>query len=251
MAGPDRHGRGRRGARRVQEAPHAVIRRIYAATVTPRVFQVWEVSGDREYRICRVYSGTVYNRCIISICQFYASITVPIHGRDPASGGRNRGSAYSRTHASRAARRLPSRDRHRPDRSAVSRAPRPEVRSRGARSGPPPGSRPVEKRTRGAAPDAAPRGRGGRRAGDRASAGERVNRTKPDNRRATGTAGRGVRQHGRCCRFFCGHVHVVRTQAPHRKRTSSPAEVEVHSPHAFTMVLPTFLCVQFFACTVP
>lgn len=79
MAGPDRHGRGRRGARRVQEAPHAVIRRIYAATVTPRVFQVWEVSGDREYRICRVYSGTVYNRCIIKympvLCQYYGSDT--------------------------------------------------------------------------------------------------------------------------------------------------------------------------------
>ena len=125
MAGPDRHGRGRRGARRVQEAPHAVIRRIYAATVTPRVFQVWEVSGDREYRICRVYSGTVYNRCIISICQFYASITVPIHGRDPASGGRNRGSAYSRTHASRAARRLPSRDRHPIARTGLRSAARP------------------------------------------------------------------------------------------------------------------------------
>lgn len=218
MAGPDRHGRGRRGARRVQEAPHAVIRRIYAATVTPRVFQVWEVSGDREYRICRVYSGTVYNRCIIKympvLCQYY--------GSDTRAGSGFRG-AESRE-CTRVApgiprrARLPSRDRHRPDRSAVSRAPRPEVRSRGARSGPPPGSRPVEKRTRGAAP----RGRGGRRAGDRASAGERVNRTKPDNRRATGTAGRGVRQHGRCRRFFCGHVHVVRTQAPHRKRTSSP-----------------------------
>ena len=70
-----------------------------------------------------------------------------------------------------------------------------------------------------------PRGR------PRASAGERVNRTKSDNRRATGTAGRGVRQHGRCRRFFCGHVHVVRTQAPHRKRThvASPRARQVQS----------------------
>lgn len=220
MAGPDRHGRGRRGARRVQEAPHAVIRRIYAATVTPRVFQVWEVSGDREYRICRVYSGTVYNRCIIKympvLCQYYGSDTRAGSG---FRGAESRECIQSHTRIPRRAPPpLPRPPSDRPDRSAVSRAPRPEVRSRGARSGPPPGSRPVEKRTRGAAP----RGRGGRRAGDRASAGERVNRTKPDNRRATGTAGRGVRQHGRCCRFFCGHVHVVRTQAPHRKRTSSP-----------------------------
>ena len=103
MAGPDRHGRGRRGARHVQEAPHAVIRRLYAASI-PRVFQVWEVSGDREYRICRVYSGTVYNRCIIK----YMPVIVPIRA---GSGGRNRESAQP--HASRAARapplpRLPS-----------------------------------------------------------------------------------------------------------------------------------------------
>ena len=106
MAGPDRHGRGRRGARRVQEAPHAVIRRIYAATVTPRVFQVWEVSGDREYRICRVYSGTVYNRCIIKympvLCQYYGSDTRAGSG---FRGAEDRGSAQS--HASRAARASP------------------------------------------------------------------------------------------------------------------------------------------------
>lgn len=165
MAGPDRHGRGRRGARRVQEAPHAVIRRIYAATVTPRVFQVWEVSGDREYRICRVYSGTVYNRCIIKympvLCQYYGSDTRAGSG---FRGAESRECTVAPGIPRRA--RLPSRDRHRPDRSAVSRAPRPEVRSRGARSGPPPGSRPVEKRTRGAAPRGArarrpPRGRPG------------------------------------------------------------------------------------------
>jgi hypothetical protein len=164
MAGPDRHGRGRRGARRVQEAPHAVIRRLFAATVSPRVFQVWEVSGDREYRICRVYSETVYNRCII---KYMPVLRSDVRGRDPG-GGIGKIKIESSMHTCTAARiprraRLPSRDRHRPDRSAVSRAPRPEVRSRGARSGPPPGSRPVEKRTRGAAP----RGRGGRRAGVR------------------------------------------------------------------------------------
>ena len=100
MAGPDRHGRGRRGARRVQEAPHAVIRRIYAATVTPRVFQVWEVSGDREYRICRVYSGTVYNRCIIKY--------MPVLRSDvrAGSGGRNREN-QNRNHAPAARARIP------------------------------------------------------------------------------------------------------------------------------------------------
>ena len=107
MAGPDRHGRGRRGARRVQEAPHAVIRRIYAATVTPRVFQVWEVSGDREYRICRVYSETVYNRCIIKY--------MPVLRSDvrAGSGGRNRENqnrklkVHAQPHASRAPRAPP------------------------------------------------------------------------------------------------------------------------------------------------
>jgi len=198
------------------------------------------IRGDREYRICRVYSGTVYNRCIIKympvLCQYYGSDTRAGSG---FRGAESRECIQSHTRIPRRAPPPPSRDRHRPDRSAVSRAPRPEVRSRGARSGPPPGSRPVEKRTRGAAP----RGRGGRRAGDRASAGERVNRTKPDNRRATGTAGRGVRQHGRCCRFFCGHVHVVRTQAPHRKRTSSPREVERPDVSIFRHALTyVFVC---------
>jgi len=193
MAGPDRHGRGRRGARRVQEAPHAVIRRLYAATVPPRVFQVWEVSGDREYRICRVYSETVYNRCIIKY--------MPVLRSDvrAGSGGRNRENQnrkfmHSRTHPAPRAPPLPRP----PSPGPVCGQPR--APSGGAIER-------CEVRRR-------PRGRGlwrsvpavrppaGAAAAARASAGERVNRTKPDNRRATGTAGRGVRQHGRCRRFF-------------------------------------------------
>jgi hypothetical protein len=194
MAGPDRHGRGRRGARHVQEAPHAVIRRLYAASI-PRVFQVWEVSGDREYRICRVYSETVYNRCIIKY--------MPVLRSDvrAGSGGRNRENqnrklkVHAQPHASRAARASPPA-------TAIART--------GLRSA----ARPVRRCDREVRGPVRPRGRGlwrsvpavrppaGAAAAARASAGERVNRTKPDNRRATGTAGRGVRQHGRCRRFF-------------------------------------------------
>ena len=126
-----------------------------------------------------------------------------------------------------------------------------------ARTGLRSAARPVRRCDREVRGPVRPRGRGlwrsvpavrppaGAAAAARASAGERVNRTKPDNRRATGTAGRGVRQHGRCRRFFCGHVHVVRTQAPHRERT------RVASPSQVLMLRPTFLCVQFCACTVP
>jgi hypothetical protein len=197
MAGPDRHGRGRRGARHVQEAPHAVIRRLYAASI-PRVFQVWEVSGDREYRICRVYSETVYNRCIIKYMPVLRSAV------RAGSGGRNRENQnrkfmHSRTHPAPRAPPLPRPPSpgpvcgqpRAPSGGAIERC---EVRSAPGveacgeaypRCGPP-----------------APRARRPPRGRPRASAGERVNRTKPDNRRATGTAGRGVRQHGRCRRFF-------------------------------------------------
>jgi hypothetical protein len=200
MAGPDRHGRGRRGARHVQEAPHAVIRRLYAASI-PRVFQVWEVSGDREYRICRVYSETVYNRCIIKY--------MPVLRSDvrAGSGGRNRENQnrkfmHSRTHPAPRAPPLPRPPSpgpvcgqpRAPSGGAIERC---EVRSA-------PG---VEacgdlKRTSGAAP----RGRGGRRAGVRGRTRQPDETGQPAR---DGHGGAGCAAARSVSSVFCGHIHVV------------------------------------------